>query len=336
MSKLTKNEKFTDMISQLKQENSRLQYPAEVDWLTGIYNRGAIEHRVDEWLKSGNPGSMIVFDLDYFKQVNDRYGHIAGDQLLQHIGKVLSKMFPQNSFVGRVGGDEFVIFLLSAYSEKEMDERCVRIQERFQEVRLQNKIIVKLSMSVAWAKGREDDNYKSVFDRIDQKIVEHKSIRNMRNTRRYKGNKMELEAIRQDLHLIAREMEEDESNSGACCQDYETFKFLYQLELRRMKRRKKEVYLILFTLLDKSNDFLELEQRDLEMELLGKEIQENLRQGDVFTQYSSSQYLVMVPDADAVGAEIIAERIRTAYFGYHLGRTDHLMLHKSYPLHPIE
>lgn len=336
MSEITKNEKFTDMISQLKQENSRLQYLAEVDWLTGICNRGAIEHRVDEWLEKGKPGSMIVFDLDYFKQVNDRYGHIAGDQLLQHIGKVLSKMFPQNSFVGRVGGDEFVIFLLSAYSEKEMDERCVRIKERFQEVRLQSKIIVKLSMSVAWAMSREGDNYKSVFDRVDQKIVEQKSIRNMRNTKRYKRNKMEMEAIRQDLHLIAREMEEDESSSGACWQDYETFKFLYQLELRRMKRQKKEVYLILFTLLDKSKDFLDLEQRDLEMEILGKEIQENLRQGDVFTQYSSSQYLVMVPDTDAYGAEIIAERIRTAYFGNHQGRTDHLMLHKSYPLHPIE
>lgn len=332
MGRMMDKEKYTDRIRQLEEENSRLQYLAEIDWLTEIYNRGAVECRVDASLKNGGYGFMILFDLDYFKQVNDRHGHIIGDKLLQHIGQVLSKMYPKNSFVGRVGGDEFVIFLSSSYSEKEMDEKCIRIKERFREVRIQNKIIVKLSMSVAWARSQNGDTYRSLFDRVDQKIVAQKNSRNMRNARVYEGGNMELEGIGQDIYLIAGEMEEEDIISGACCQDYETFKLLYQLELRRMKRQKKAIYLILFTLLDRNNDLLSLEQRDLEMGILGREIQENLRQGDVFTQYSSSQYLILVSEVDGGGAEIIAQRIRKAYYRCHAGDTDNLILHRSYPI----
>ena len=67
---------------QLEQENCALQTLAELDGLTGLYNRITMERRVDDHLCRKQPGTMIVLDLDHFKQVNDRYGHIAGDMLL--------------------------------------------------------------------------------------------------------------------------------------------------------------------------------------------------------------------------------------------------------------
>ena len=98
---------------QLEQENCALQTLAELDGLTGLYNRITMERRVDDHLRSKQPGTMIVLDLDHFKQVNDRYGHIAGDMLLCTIANVLKKMFSGRNLVGRVGGDEFVIFIPS-------------------------------------------------------------------------------------------------------------------------------------------------------------------------------------------------------------------------------
>ncbi|MCH1983271.1 GGDEF domain-containing protein [Ruminococcus sp. OA3] len=330
------NEAYIETIYKLEQENSRLKHLAEIDWLTGLYNRGTIEQNINSYLKSGQPGTMFVFDLDYFKQVNDRYGHIIGDCLLQKIGDVLKKMYPRDSLIGRTGGDEFVVFLFGNHSEKTAENICTQLSERFRTIYLKNKLVVKLSMTIAWAKSADRISYKEIFDFADQKIVEKKQSRNAKNTRRYEECIMELEGIQLDMNLIAAEMGERKMTEGAYCQGYETFKGIYQLELRRMRRIQRDVYLILFTLLDKNNSFLALEERDKEMGVLGIGIQKNLRVGDVFTQYSSNQYLVMVTDANAANVEMISGRIRSAYYESHEGPVDHLMLYSSYPLNPKE
>lgn len=73
---------------------------------------------------------------------------------------------------------------------------------------------------------------------------------------------------------------------------------------------------------------------DVEMEILGKEIRRNLRLGDVYTQYSSCQYLIMVSDVIDKYIDVIADRMREAYYRYHEDGTDNIMLHSSYPLRP--
>lgn len=98
------------------------------------------------------------------------------------------------------------------------------------------------------------------------------------------------------MSLIAREMEEKETQPGAYCQDYDTFKQIFRLEERRLRRDKKRAFIILFTLTDRNNGFLPLDKRDTEMDILGEKIKQSLRMGDVYTRYSSCQYLVMVLD----------------------------------------
>lgn len=327
---------YLETISQLQQENTRLRHLAETDWLTGLYNRGAIEEHINHYLKDRQPGTIFVFDLDHFKQVNDQYGHIVGDCLLQKIGEILRKMFPRDSLIGRVGGDEFVIFFFRRYAEDAAKDLCTQISERFKKVYLKNAVVVNLSMCIAWANGSEGTCYRELFDSADQKLMAKKRARNTEDSERKKKSAMELDGIQLDMRLIAEEMSEKKVPDGAYCQDYETFKVLYQLELRRMERKKKDAYLILFTLLDRDNNFLSLEERDAEMDILHQGIRQSLRVGDVFTQYSSNQYLVMVIDANADNVETIAERIRGTYYASHEGSADHLMLHSSYPLKPRE
>lgn len=325
---------YIETIYRLEQENSRLKHLAETDWLTGLYNRGAIERKVNEYLRNKQPAIMFVFDVDYFKQINDRYGHIAGDCLLQRIGEILKKIYPRNSLIGRVGGDEFVIFLFGNFAEKTAENVCIQLKERFKSVCLQNQLTVKLSITIAWSNISNGLSYQELFDFADQKIIEKKQRRNVKNRKREKSCIMELSGIHLDLELIAAEMSEEAISEGAYCEEYETFKRFYQLEVRRMQRVKRDVYLILFTLLDKNKNFLSLKERDSEMELLRRRIQQKLRAGDVFTRYSSNQYLVMVTDVNEVIVELISGRIRSAYYDSHEGHVDHLMLHSSYPLKP--
>lgn len=321
-------------IKQLQKKNAELQHLAETDWLTGLYNRGAMERAVNAFLKKKHQGAMIVFDLDDFKQVNDRYGHIAGDQFLQGVGEILTKMISKEALIGRVGGDKFAVFSPRSGSAEEMDVKCARIRDRFREVQLQGGVKIRMSMAIAWAVCEDCRDYKELFDLADQKLLEKKRLSKLKAEGFCCDDGVELKAVSQDMRLIVKDLNEKEKDEGAYCQDYETFRRVYRLELRRMKRKEANVYLILFTLTDKNNHFITINQRDVEMEILGKEIRRNLRLGDVYTQYSSCQYLIMVSDVIDKYIDVIADRIREAYYRHHEDGTDNIMLHRSYPLRP--
>lgn len=91
-------------------QNAQLLELSERDWLTGLYNR----RKLDEFLTglAQSPGqftSILLFDLDWFKQVNDTYGHQVGDQVLQKLAKVVQSVMLADEVVGRWGGEEFIL-----------------------------------------------------------------------------------------------------------------------------------------------------------------------------------------------------------------------------------
>lgn len=84
---------------------------ATVDELTGLPNRYMTLERLSEVELSGRPWALFVIDVDHFKQLNDTYGHRAGDEALRHIGETLRDNCPGNGFVGRYGGEEFLMVI---------------------------------------------------------------------------------------------------------------------------------------------------------------------------------------------------------------------------------
>lgn len=87
---------------------------AKTDPLTGVWNRGEIERRVTHaltnWHAKGRPISMALVDCDRFKEVNDTLGHAFGDHVLRTLARRLSSVSKGQGFVGRLGGDEFIVF----------------------------------------------------------------------------------------------------------------------------------------------------------------------------------------------------------------------------------
>lgn len=233
-----------------------------------------------------------------------------------------------------MGGDEFVIFIPSVLDDPMTAGECLRIQERFREVRLGDSILIKLSIAIDSADSRTCTKYRDMFDCADQKIMAKKRLRNLKDDTGLISPSREPAGIQPDMSLIAMEMEEKETQPGAYCQDYETFKQIYRLEERRLRRDKKRAFIILFTLTDRNNGFLPLDKRDAEMDILGEKIKQSLRMGDVYTRYSSCQYLVMVLDVSIENVGVIADRICSAYYQMHQETADNLILHHSYPLKP--
>ncbi|MCA0756218.1 diguanylate cyclase [Paenibacillus sp. N4] len=93
----------------------KLRHLAEIDGLTSIYNRTTFMEKSRELLNASHrqrqPLSFILFDVDHFKQINDRYGHSVGDFALQHIVNICKQGLPTKALLGRYGGEEFAVCL---------------------------------------------------------------------------------------------------------------------------------------------------------------------------------------------------------------------------------
>ena len=96
-------------------KNRRLSEVSSRDSLTGLYNRWFVMEKIDSELnravRHGSPMSLLMLDVDHFKRVNDTFGHSAGDQVLQAIGKLLRESCRVYDVPGRYGGEEFCIVL---------------------------------------------------------------------------------------------------------------------------------------------------------------------------------------------------------------------------------
>src|SRR5205823_11452302 len=94
------------------QMHSAVSHAAQTDALTGIYNRGALMERLERELERsrryGRPLSVLFFDLDRFKNINDTYGHQFGDRMLRELARIATQSVRSIDLVGRYGGEEFV------------------------------------------------------------------------------------------------------------------------------------------------------------------------------------------------------------------------------------
>ncbi len=106
-------------VSERHHREEALAAEAITDPLTGLLNRRGLAARVAPWLKDARAGkaltiSALALDIDFFKRVNDRYGHDGGDAVLRHLGQLLTTQVRRGDIVARLGGEEFVVLLRDA------------------------------------------------------------------------------------------------------------------------------------------------------------------------------------------------------------------------------
>ena len=131
-------EKVDDMtreLARLREQLAEMEQLVDVDCLAPIPNRRAFMRRLS-WAiamheRYGHPSSVLYFDLNGFKAINDNYGHAAGDQAIKHVAQILSQSLRESDFLARIGGDEFAIIMYYASADA-AGERGKRIAERVQ------------------------------------------------------------------------------------------------------------------------------------------------------------------------------------------------------------
>jgi len=95
--------------SELEALSETLRVLAATDTLTGVPNRGAFDKRMDEIVANDEEGWLTILDVDHFKEINDTFGHVAGDEVLKTIASDVSRLLHSNEILARIGGDEFAI-----------------------------------------------------------------------------------------------------------------------------------------------------------------------------------------------------------------------------------
>jgi diguanylate cyclase (GGDEF)-like protein len=162
---------------------------ARVDHLSQVHNRRSFDEKQKELfasLKEGWAHSLLILDIDNFKQVNDTFGHEAGDQLIIKFGLALKSNLRTNDFIARLGGDEFcVLFPFTPL------ERARELADRLREsmpgsVELIPGVMQKLSWSGGLAEYHQNDTAENeALARADAALLDAK--RNGRNVTRISG-----------------------------------------------------------------------------------------------------------------------------------------------------
>jgi diguanylate cyclase (GGDEF)-like protein/PAS domain S-box-containing protein len=161
-------------ISDRKEIERKLQFLSSHDTLTGLYNRSHFEAEYERIVQQGlYPLTLIIADLDGLKQVNDTYGHEAGDQLIRFASDILSSVFRAEDILSRIGGDEFAVLLPSTNHDKasEMLER-VRDAIRFFNFK---SFSAQVAMSLGSATALDAAGVSGIFSAADKMMYEDKS-----------------------------------------------------------------------------------------------------------------------------------------------------------------
>lgn len=182
---LLENQRLMKLVIQSNQElnetKSRIEYELRTDYLTRLFNRryvdGAIAKLQQEAVVNRCPFSVLVLDIDYFKTINDRYGHDTGDQVLQQIAEVIKINIRTGDIAARWGGEEFIIILPDsreslAYSIGERIRREIELNI-FKAETLQEDIRLSVSIGISELDSSEQDFYKVIL-RADQGMYDAK------------------------------------------------------------------------------------------------------------------------------------------------------------------
>lgn len=172
-----------DISERVKMEGM-LHKLATIDSLTGIYNRHQINEELDiEMERADRYNSMfalVMFDLDYFKNINDTYGHDVGDYVLKKFSKIVSQDIREVDRFGRWGGEEFILILPELN-----EEQAFQVTEKLREdvSSFEFKDIPKVTVSAGITICQADDSKKNILKRVDDAMYQAKKAG--RNTIKY-------------------------------------------------------------------------------------------------------------------------------------------------------
>lgn len=158
-------------------KKKELEDKADTDLLTGLNNKLATERKIKEFMAQ-NPDTqsmLFIFDVDNFKKVNDTMGHAFGDEVLRSLGKQIGGIFRASDIVGRVGGDEFMVFLKGIATEENILKEAAKVESFFKSFQAGEYVKYKATASIGVAiYPQEGADFETLYKAADQGLYKAK------------------------------------------------------------------------------------------------------------------------------------------------------------------
>lgn len=201
-------------ISKNKEAEKRLIDKAERDPLTKIYNKATTKSLIKDYLRTDNRDTldaMIIVDVDNFKAVNDNLGHLFGDSILVDLSQEMQDLFRSSDVVGRIGGDEFMVFLRGIKQKHHIEEKASDICRIFELLYCgehEEKITGSLGISLF---PQDGDTFEELFKKADIALYSSKNegkncftfYSDQDTTYEVESSKIHVERYRRDVSLSA-------------------------------------------------------------------------------------------------------------------------------------
>jgi diguanylate cyclase (GGDEF)-like protein len=153
---------------ELEESTALIEHAAEHDYLTGLPNRRFFDKRIAQLAEDDSVSTLAVMhlDLDEFKQINDAYGHAAGDAVLRAAALRIAAALPETGMAARIGGDEFVIVLTNFDSTTTLEEIARHVQKRLRKkIRFGSEMLQSgVSIGISWSADKGDANLLAESD----------------------------------------------------------------------------------------------------------------------------------------------------------------------------
>ncbi|HMB38879.1 MAG TPA: GGDEF domain-containing protein [Wenzhouxiangellaceae bacterium] len=164
------------LLLRFRADRRRYRRLSETDGLTGLFNHRRFHHAAEDALAGnrahGNVCALVAADVDLFKQINDRYGHQAGDHVLRKLSALLLDQFPAPCIVGRIGGEEFAIFM-PGHNRLQAHQRIGEFRDRIRPIEFDGQSI-EVTLSFGLVESRRESRLEKLRARADHALYRAK------------------------------------------------------------------------------------------------------------------------------------------------------------------
>lgn len=166
----------TDITNE-KAETDSIIEASRKDLMTGLLNKVTVESEIRYYLNnsdSGDKNAFIIIDVDDFKTINDTFGHASGDEMIKQVSDLLKDSFRNSDILGRVGGDEFVIFMRKISDRDMLEEKIQVFLHDILLISLEKDCKVSCSAGIVFISGSKNVDYKQLFELADKNLYNSK------------------------------------------------------------------------------------------------------------------------------------------------------------------
>ena len=166
---------YRENIEDSKQLELSLIEKASRDPMTLLFNKKETESRIDLLLNQDQYGMFLILDIDKFKMINDTYGHPIGDECIGSLAHILREIFPIHDVVGRIGGDEFIVYCPLIKSKKEILCKISDLKYRLTKVQIKDISNLYIRVSIGCILAHKGDDYQMLYQRGDVELYHAKN-----------------------------------------------------------------------------------------------------------------------------------------------------------------